>query len=208
MHRRQQTSLWQHIRPQRISSKSLRFKATFCLGGLSFLSFLILLGTGMLLLFNYQPGEKAYSSLVEINSVLPYGALIRSLHFWAGQFMVISIFLHMVRVVVSHAYRPPRELNWVIGVLLLGLTLIMDYSGYLLRGDQEGGAAASVGKSLLQVIPGGKALSFIFFGNPSPLNSSTLHLYIWHSFVLAWVISVLQMYHFWRIRRNGGIRSL
>lgn len=201
-------SFWVHSRPRYVLNYALRIKTTFCLGGVSFLAFVVLTGTGVLLLFHYQPGEKAYSSLVEIHSVIPYGELIRSLHFWAAQLMVFSVFLHMVRVVLSHAYRPPRELNWVIGVVLLGLTFLLDFSGYLLRGNQESGAAATVGQSLLRIVPGGNMIAGIIFGNPNPLTGSTLNLYIWHSFILAVFLAILQIWHFWRIRRDGGIRSL
>lgn len=132
------------------------------------MAFIVLTITGVLLLFYYQPGDRAFASLSEINSVLPYGGFVRSLHFWAGQMMVISVFLHMVRVVWSRAYRPLRELNWITGVVLFSLTVILDYSGYLLRGGQESGAAASVGQALFTSLPGGQALATVFFGQPSP----------------------------------------
>jgi len=201
-------SLLGHIRPRQITASALRLRATFCLGGFSFLAFIVLTITGMLLLFFYQPGDRAFTSLSEINSVLPYGGFIRALHFWAGQMMVISVFLHMVRVVWSRAYRPLRELNWITGVVLFSLTVILDYTGYLLRGGQESGAAATVGQSLFTSLPGGQALATIFFGQPSSYNGSTLNMYVWHVFILAGAVSFLQMFHFWRIRRGGGVRPL
>jgi len=201
-------SFRKHIRPQHIRAGTLRFRATFCLGGLSFLAFIVLTITGVLLMFYYEPGDRAFASLSELDSALPYGGLVRSLHFWAGQLMVVSVFLHMVRVVWSRAYRPLRELNWVTGVALFGLTVILDYSGYLLRGGQESGAAASVGKNLLKSLPGGKVLATVFFGQPSPLNGSTLSMFVWHIFILAGIVGFLQMFHFWRIRRSGGVRPL
>jgi len=122
--------------------------------------------------------------------------------------MVISVFLHMVRVVWSRAYRPLRELNWITGVLLFGLTVMLDYSGYLLRGGQESGSAATVGKNLLTMLPGGHVLATAFFGQPSPLNGSTLSMFVWHIFILAGGVSFLQVFHFWRIRRGGGVQPL
>ena len=197
-----------HVRPRQIRAGALRIRATFCLGGFSFLAFVVLTITGVLLLFYYQPGDRAFASLSEIDSALPYGGLARSLHFWAGQMMVISVFLHMVRVVWSRAYRPFRELNWVTGVVLFSLTVILDYSGYLLRGGQESGTAATVGQTLFGLLPGGQALATIFFGQPSPLNGSTLSMFAWHVFILAGVVGFLQLFHFWRIRRDGGVRPL
>ena len=208
MGKQEKDSFTVHIRPRQIRSGTLRFRATFCLGGLSFLAFIVLTITGVLLLFYYQPGDRAFASLSELDSALSYGGLVRSLHFWAGQMMVASVFLHMVRVVWSRAYRPLRELNWITGVALFGLTVMLDYSGYLLRGGQESGAAASVGKNLLTSLPGGQALATAFFGQPSPLNGSTLSMFVWHIFILAGVAGFLQMFHFWRVRRDGGVRPL
>lgn len=199
---------WVHIRPQTVYTKALQLKATFCLGGLSFLAFLILLGTGLILVFQYQPGEKAFDSLVEIQSVLPYGGLIRGLHFWAAQLMVWSVFLHMVRVIWHRAYQPPRELNWLVGVGLLVLTLILDFTGYLLRGNQESGAAATVGQSLLHLLPGGGGLARVFLGADSAVNGSSLAVYAWHCLLLPFVSVFFITWHFWRIRRDGGVRPL
>lgn len=85
-------SFMEHIRPRQIKAGALRLRATFCLGGFSFLAFIVLTITGVLLLFYYQPGDRAFASMSELNSVLPYGGFVRSLHFWAGQMMVISVF--------------------------------------------------------------------------------------------------------------------
>lgn len=208
MAKQENNSFIGHVRPRLIRAGTLRFRATFCLGGFSFLAFIVLAITGVLLVFYYQPGDRAFATLSEIDSALPYGGLVRSLHFWAGQMMVVSVFLHMVRVVWSRAYRPLKELNWITGVVLFVLTVMLDYTGYLLRGGQESGAAATVGKNLLTILPGGQALAAFFFGQPSPLNGSTLNIFTWHTFILAGVVGFLQMFHFWRIRRNGGIRPL
>ena len=201
-------SFTEHMRPRQIRAGALRFRATFCLGGFSFLAFIVLVITGVLLLFYYQPGDGAFASLSELDSALPYGGLVRSLHFWAGQMMVITVFLHMVRVVWSRSYRPIKELNWVTGVALFVLTVMLDYTGYLLRGGQESGAAASVGQTLITSLPGGRALAAVFFGHPSPLNGSTLSIFVWHTFILVGIAGILQMLHFWRIRRGGGVRPL
>jgi quinol-cytochrome oxidoreductase complex cytochrome b subunit len=202
------SSFIEHVRPRQLRSGAIRLRATFCLGGFSFLSFIVLAITGVLLIFYYQPGDKAFATLSEIDSAVPYGGFIRSLHFWAGQVMVISVFLHMVRVVWARAYRPLKELNWITGVALFGLTVMLDYTGYLLRGGQESGAAATVGKTLVTMVPGGEALATAFFGQPSPSNGSTLSIFAWHCFILAGLVSFLQMFHFWRIRKNGGVRPL
>ncbi|MDI6812914.1 MAG: cytochrome b N-terminal domain-containing protein [Desulfitobacteriaceae bacterium] len=198
----------QHIRPRRIPVAALRFGATLCLGGLSFLAFLITVGTGILLLFHYEPGKQAYISVASMVSLAPYGAIIRSLHFWAAQGMVVTVLFHMARVVWHHAYRPPREKNWVIGVFLFLLTLILDFSGYLLRGDREGAGAAEIAQSLLRGLPGGAGLAALFLGSMELGHGSSLPLYVWHVFILPGVLLVLQLWHFWRVRRDGGVRAL
>lgn len=123
--------------------------------------------------------------------------------------MVITVNLHMLRVVWTHSYKPPKQLNWLVGVALLMFVLFLDFTGYLLIGSQESGAAATVAVNLLGLIPGiGHSLAQIIFGEPSSLSGSTLVVYVWHCVVLPMVALVLQVYHFWRIRRDGGVRPL
>jgi quinol-cytochrome oxidoreductase complex cytochrome b subunit len=199
-----------HIRPRFVSERVLSVLYTFCLGGLSFLAFLVLGITGLLLMFHYQPGENTgFSSVLTIASVLPYGGIIRSLHYWSGQIMVVTVNLHMLRVVWTHSYKSPRQFNWLVGIGLLVLVLVLDFTGYLLIGSQESGAAATVAAHILGLIPGfGSGLAQIFSGEPSALSGSTLVVYVWHCVGLPFVALFLQLYHFWRIRRDGGVRPL
>lgn len=205
-----QSTFFDHIRPRFLPESALNILYTVCLGGLSALSFIVLAITGLLLMFHYQPGENtAFNSMLNLSSVIPYGALIRNWHYWAGQIMVITVTLHMIRVVWTHSYKPPRQLNWLVGVGLLLLTLFMDFSGYLLRGSQESGAAANIAVHIAELIPGiGTPVSRILFGQPSPLSGSTLMVYVWHCLGLPTIAFWLQLYHFWRIRRDGGVRPL
>ncbi|MDA8442159.1 MAG: cytochrome b N-terminal domain-containing protein [Peptococcaceae bacterium] len=207
--RTQENFLW-HIRARQVPARALSVVYTFCLGGISFLAFVVLAVTGVLLMFHYQPGySDGYHSVLNLASVIPYGAVLRNLHYWAGQIMVITVALHMVRVVWTQSYRPPRELNWVVGVSLLVITIILDFSGYLLRGSQESGAAATVAVHILQLVPGiGVGLAAAFFGHPTALSGSTLMIYVWHCVALPSVAFYLQGYHFWRVRKDGGIKPL
>ncbi|WP_088226464.1 cytochrome b N-terminal domain-containing protein [Desulfosporosinus sp. FKB] len=199
-----------HLRPRFISDRALSVYYTFCLGGLSFLAFLMLGITGILLMFHYQPGTSSgFSSVLTIGSVIPYGSVIRNLHYWSAQLMVVTVNLHMVRVVWTHSYKPPKQLNWLVGVGLLVLVLVLDFTGYLLIGSQESGAAATVAANLLKQIPGlGTALAQIALGEPTALSGSTLIVYVWHCVALPLAAFWLQLYHFWRIRRDGGVRPL
>lgn len=199
-----------HIRPSFVPSGALSVFYTFCLGGLSFLAFVILGITGLLLMFHYQPGDSSsFSSILTISSVIPYGEVIRNLHYWAGQLMVVTVNLHMLRVVWTRSYKPPKQLNWLVGVALLILVLFLDFTGYLLIGSQESGAAATVSVNILGVIPGiGEGLAQVLFGEPTALSGSTLVVYVWHCVALPMIVLLLQLYHFWRIRRDGGVRPL
>lgn len=199
-----------HIRPSFISSGAMSVLYTFCLGGLSFLAFVILGITGLLLMFHYQPGDSSgFSSILTIASVIPYGGVVRNLHYWAGQLMVVTVNLHMLRVVWTRSYKPPKQLNWLVGVALLILILFLDFTGYLLIGSQESGAAATVAVNILGLIPGiGTGLAQVLFGEPSALSGSTLVVYVWHCVALPMIALLLQLYHFWRIRRDGGVRPL
>jgi quinol-cytochrome oxidoreductase complex cytochrome b subunit len=135
--------------------------------------------------------------------------MIRNLHYWAGQLMVVTVNLHMLRVVWTHSYKPPKQLNWLVGVALLMLILFLDFTGYLLIGSQESGAAATVAVNILGLIPGlGIGLAQVLFGEPSAISGSTLVVYVWHCFALPMIALFLQLYHFWRIRRDGGVRPL
>lgn len=198
-----------HIRPRFVPDGALRVLYTFCLGGLSFLAFIVLGVTGLLLMYHYEPGETAFHSILTISSVIPYGGVIRNLHYWAGQLMVVTVNLHMLRVVWTKSYKPPKQLNWLVGVALLIFVLFLDFTGYLLVGSQESGAAATVAVNIIGLIPViGIGLAQMLFGEPSALSGSTLVVYVWHCVALPMVIFLLQLYHFWRVRRDGGVRPL
>jgi quinol-cytochrome oxidoreductase complex cytochrome b subunit len=182
---------------------------TICLGGLSFLSFIVLALSGILLMFHYVPGSGSFSSILNTHSVIPFGDIIRSLHYWAGQIMVLTVTLHMLRVLWTKSYKPPRELNWVIGITLLILTLFLDFTGFLLRGSQESTSAGSIAYNLVTLIPGiGSSLAYMIFGEPTAPGNSSLKVYVFHCVVLPFIASFLQAYHFWNIRKDGGVKPL
>jgi glucan phosphoethanolaminetransferase (alkaline phosphatase superfamily) len=104
----------------------VKFAYTFCLGGLSFFLFLVLTVTGVYLMFFYIPSAtQAYTDILSIQSQVTFGLLTRNIHRWAAHLMVFFVFLHMMRVFYHGAYKPPREFNWVVGVVLLFLTIML-----------------------------------------------------------------------------------
>ncbi len=193
-----------HGRPGWVPASAARFRYTYGLGGTAVLLFLVLLVTGVPLLFQYQPGEGAYRSLANLTYVLPYGWLFRALHFWAAQLLVVVALFHLLRVALTRAFLPPRRFNWWLGLALLVLAVGLDYTGYLLRGDLDAVSAATVGWSILRSVPlAGRTLAAPIFGTGG--QGALLGLSAWHSFVFPLLGFGLTGWHLWRIRRDGGI---
>ena len=137
-----------HLHPVRLPKHAVKVKYTWCMGGLSFFIFLVLTITGILLMFYYRPTvEAAYGDIIDIGSQVPLG-IMREIHRWGAHLMVITVWLHMFRVFMTGSYKPPREFNWLIGVLLLTLTMFLSYTGYLLPWDQLAIWAVTVGANM------------------------------------------------------------
>src|SRR5436305_4504944 len=143
-----------HLHPVRIRRESLRVTYTFGLGGLSFFLFLILTVTGVLLMFYYRPSvELAYRDMKDLEYAVSMGGFIRAMHRWAAHSMVLIVILHMARVFMTGSYKSPREFNWAIGVVLLTLTLLLSFTGYLLPWDQLALWAVTVGTNMGAATP-------------------------------------------------------
>jgi Cytochrome b/b6/petB len=111
------TNVFLHLHPTRIHRTHVKVTHTFCLGGLSFFMFLGLTVTGILLMFYYVPSvDRAYLDMQNIQTTVQFGQLMRNMHRWMAHAMVILVFLHMMRVFYTGAYKPPREFNWVVGL--------------------------------------------------------------------------------------------
>ena len=138
-----------HLHPVKMKRHGLKLTYTFCLGGLSFFLFILLTITGIYLMFFYRPAAElgsaaAYTDMQNIRTSVFFGDLVRNLHRWGAHLMVFSVTLHMARVFYTGSYKPPREFNWVVGVLLF-LTLGLSFTGYLLPWDQLAVWAVTVG---------------------------------------------------------------
>jgi len=195
----------EHIHPPRIPPERTRFTATFCLGGLSFLFFLVLGGTGAVLMFSYVPTpEGAAAFFAQEAGDLPFAWFFRRLHFLAGQAMVITLLLHLARVLAARAYLPPRAVNWLVGLGLLLLTLALDLSGYVLRWDAATQGAATVTAGVLGQVPAvGPLFQRLLLGGPTLGETALLRFYVLHCLALPVLALVLSLYHFWRIRKDG-----
>src|SRR5581483_1046445 len=159
-----------HLHPVKIKRHGLKLTYTFCLGGLSFFLFILLTVTGIFLMFFYRPmadigGATAYADMQNIRTSVFFGDLVRNLHRWGAHLMVFTVTLHMARVFYTGAYKPPREFNWVVGVILLFLTLGLSFTGYLLPWDQLAIWAVTVGTSLAGYSPFiAKQANFLLLG--------------------------------------------
>ena len=147
------TNLFLHLHPVSIRTQALALSYSWCMGGITFFLFLVETVTGVLLMFYYRPTFAwAYNDMLALRDVTSLG-ILRELHRWGADAMVIAVMLHMYRVFLTGSYKPPREFNWVIGVVLLVLTLLLSFTGYLLPADQLAMWAITVGSNMARATP-------------------------------------------------------
>jgi quinol-cytochrome oxidoreductase complex cytochrome b subunit len=196
-----------HLHPPTIPQREGSFRYTFGLGGISVLLFLVLAATGLLLTFFYIPTpDQAAVSIQIITYQVPFGWLVRNLHYWAAQWMVIVVALHMLRVIFTGAYKLPRQTNYVIGIALLVGTLLLNFTGYVLRWDDGTHWALVVGTNLIKDIPFiGDTLYQIIVGGTQINAATTVRFYGWHLFGLTIPALILIAWHGFKVRRDGGI---
>jgi len=208
-----------HLHPARTHRWSLRTTTTLGLGIASFAALVITIVTGVLLMFYYKPYPAvAYDSIKDIHFVVPTGRFIRNIHRWAGNVMVVTVILHMARVFYTAAYRKPREFNWVVGMLLLVVTLGLAFTGYLLPWDQLAYWAITIGANIAQsprevtdalnvtgwLDPGGLQ-KLLLLGSNTVGAEALIRFYLFHVMILPLIIAALLAVHFWRIRKDGGL---
>jgi quinol-cytochrome oxidoreductase complex cytochrome b subunit len=221
------TNVFLHLHPVSIRSSGIALSYTWCMGGITFFLFLVETVTGVLLMFYYRPTlEHAFNDILALRDVTTLG-ILREMHRWGAHAMVISVWLHMYRVFLTGSYKPPREFNWVIGVILLVLTLLLSFTGYLLPWDQLAIWAITVGSNMARASPflghEGPGNQFLMLGDGVPLIHSgsdarfaliagrtigemTLNrFYILHCVAIPLAVGVLIAVHFWRVRKDGGI---
>ena len=196
-----------HLHPVRVKKHAVRYTYTFCLGGISFFLFLALTVTGVYLMFFYVPSvSRAFQDIQTIENSVAFGSLIRNMHRWAAHLMVLTVFLHMIRVFYHGAYKPPREFNWAIGVLLLFTTIWLSFTGYLLPWDQIAFWAITVGTQMATYAPLlSTESSFVLLGGIEVGQETLIRFYVMHVIAFPLVGALLMVVHFWRIRKDGGI---
>jgi quinol-cytochrome oxidoreductase complex cytochrome b subunit len=201
------TNFFLHIHPVKVHKHTLKPWFTMGLGLISLFLFIILVVTGLLLMFYYVPSTtQAYDRMLDLRGSVAFGVFLRNMHRWSAHGMVAAVFLHMCRVFFTGSYKKPREFNWVIGVVLFLLTLFLSFTGYLLPWDQLAFWAITVGTAIAGYAPlVGEQMRFILLGDSTVGQEALLRFYVLHVAILPVVMTTLIAVHFWRIRKDGGL---
>ncbi|MGH9773901.1 MAG: cytochrome b N-terminal domain-containing protein [Candidatus Acidiferrales bacterium] len=200
-------NLFLHWLPVKVREKSLRVRAAYYLGSVSFLLFVVLSITGILLMFYYHPAApQAYRDMKDLRFVVSNGVFLRNVHRLAAQLMVFAVFAHMFHVFYRGGYKPPHEFNWVVGVVLLLVTLFLSYTGYLLPWDQLAFWAITVGTNIISAMPFlGSKIRFELLGGNLVGENALLRFYVLHVVVLPLIALLFIGVHFWRVQKDGGL---
>jgi len=194
-----------HLYPVKIPARVLRIRYSLRLGFIITVLFGILVLTGVYLMFFYTPAVgSAYGDMQRLRTGVGFGQLVRNVHRWSAHLMVLAVVLHLARTFFAGAYKKPREFNWVIGVILLLLTLGLSFTGYLLPWDQLSYWAVTVGTNLIQYVPlAGKTIQNLLVGGPQIGQSTLLRFYALHVAVLPVAVVLAVCIHIWRVRKDG-----
>lgn len=215
------SNVFLHLHPARINRDAVRYSFTWGMGGITFYLFIVLTLTGVYLMFYFHPTKvQAFRDILYLRHDVPFGNLLRNMHRWAAHAMVITVWLHMLRVFMTGSYKKPREFNWALGVLLLTLTMLLSFTGYLLPDDQLGFWAVTVGTNMARATPlvGHEGplgpelgmtpfndVRFAMLGGTIVDANALLRAYIWHCIAIPLIASVMMGVHFWRVRKDGSI---
>ena len=208
-----------HIHSTRTHTWSLNPRFTYGLGVIAFVSFLTLCLTGVFLMIYYEASiPEAYQSVKDLSFVSSAGKYVRNIHRWAAHLMVFSVFAHMIRVFYTNSYKAPREFNWLIGMLLLTITLGLSFTGYLLPWDQLAFWAVTIGSNIAaspreltdafgitQIFDIGGLQKELLLGGDEVGQGALTRFYLLHVMILPAAAFALIGVHFWRIRKDGGL---
>ena len=196
-----------HLRPTRVPEAALRYSRTFGLGGMALVLIGLLMVTGVLLVFVYKPSpEDAHGSLLTLQREVLFGRLVRNVHYWSANLLVVVTCLHLLRVFFTGAFHGARQFNWVIGLLLLLGVLLSNFTGYLLPWDQRSYWAITICASMASYVPiAGPWLQRLVQGGSEIGASTLLNFYAIHTTISPVFILILVGFHSWRIRKAGGV---
>ena len=203
------SNIFFHLHPVKVNRKSIRWSYSFGLGVITIILFGVLVFTGVVEMFYYVPSvERAYSTLKEIQLTVPMGEFTRNMHRWAAHAMVLVAILHMARVFYTGAYKPPREFNWTVGVVLLLLTFAASFTGYLLPWDQLSFWAITIGTNIAGYAPiVGPTVRQTLLGGSDVGQNALTRFYALHVAIVPISTIILISLHLWRVRKDGGLAA-
>jgi quinol-cytochrome oxidoreductase complex cytochrome b subunit len=215
------TNVFFHLHPAKVNRDAVRYSFTWGMGGITFYLFIVLTITGVLLMYYFHPTKgQAFRDILYLEHDVPFGKLLRNMHRWGAHLMIIAVWLHMFRVFMTGSYKRPREFNWCVGVILMVLTMLLSFTGYLLPDDQLGFWAVTVGTNMARATPmlGSEGpfgaqlgmtpyndVRFALLGGSLVDANALLRAYIWHCIAIPLIAAVFMGVHFWRVRKDGGI---
>ncbi|MDY7101754.1 MAG: cytochrome b N-terminal domain-containing protein [Actinomycetota bacterium] len=193
-----------HLYPVKVRRNEINFRFSWYLGVISTVLLGSLVASGIYLMFFYVPSPaNAYTNIQQIQTEVPFGQYIRNVHRWSAHLMVLAVAMHMGRVFYRGAYKPPRQFNWAIGVILLVLTLLMSFTGYLLPWDQLAYWAVTVGTEMAAYVPLiGDQVRSVLLGGETVDSSTLLRFYVLHVAVLPLLLVMTLTFHIWRWRKD------
>jgi len=196
-----------HFRPVSVPESALDFKLGFGLGIMATVLIFLLFAGGLMLKFLYEPSlAGAYQSITYLNEQVPFGRLLRNLHRWSANGLLMIVFLHFLRVFYTGAFTSPRQLNWVIGLVLFAVVVLSNYTGYLLPWDQLAYWAITISTSMLDYVPlVGPGLREWVLGGTEPGPQTLANFYAIHTALLPALLIFFVPFHFWRIRKANGL---
>jgi quinol-cytochrome oxidoreductase complex cytochrome b subunit len=219
-------NLMLHVQPAAIEKHAIRPHFTWFMGMLAFYLFVVEMVTGVLLMFYYRPTVQwAYRDILALRDVVSLG-ILREMHRWAAHALVIVVWLHMLRVFLTGSYKPPREFNWCVGVVLLVATMFLAFTGYLLPWDQLSLWAVTVGSNMAGAVPllghagpghqllraggseiitSGSDARYALLGARAVGEETLNRFYVLHCIAIPLVASFFIALHFWRVRTDGGM---
>ncbi|HSM17140.1 MAG TPA: cytochrome b N-terminal domain-containing protein, partial [Gemmatimonadales bacterium] len=177
----------------------------YYLGGMTLFLFIVQVSTGILLLFYYRPSaEEAFESIQFLMAEVTFGWLVRSIHHWAANLMIFTLFLHLFSVLLVKAYRPPRDLTWYSGVVLFGVALAFGFTGYLLPWNELAYFATRVGTEITGALPViGDFLLSVARGGTDVTGATLTRFYAIHVAVLPAAILGILGLHLFLVQKHG-----
>ncbi len=196
-----------HLRPVRVPARTLRWTHTYGLGGTSLVLLLLLAASGTLQMLVYQPVPTvAYDSVLALQQQTLFGPLVRGIHYWSANLLVLVVLLHTARVVLTGGHQGPRRVTWLLGVALLLGILASSFTGYLLPWDQLSYWAVTIATGMLGYVPlVGEPLRQVALGGETIGDATLVNFYTVHTTLVPVLLLLLAAWHFWRVRRAGGV---